>query len=1121
MERFEQLSDSLRQLTSQSARDNLLAKGLSRGLIWNQGILPDGAPNYGPLLTGNLLDYGYSILTKAIHLLTSGKETILAKESMRYAAECIESAVRRGPSETLNGFNLLVSASAFHIAGYAARSYCLLEGDIGTQNLSSIERFFKLLLRKELGELRIRSYEFLRVEASQDAGLSEVLSTPDSQRSMDIVDVLIVALSRNYVTAVAGFDYALRFGDKSEFTSSLALLSSGLESCNLAAHVPQWWIHKLTILVMEDLWQNTLHECLPDPQGDPNWSTIRRKFISVQASRNLSEVGLWPSQIQAALRTFDETDDLVVSLPTSAGKTKIAELCILRSLSLGKRAIYVTPLRALSAQIERRLARSFRPLNFSVSSLYGASGVAGMDISTLKKDHVVVATPEKLDFALRQDPSVLDDVGVVVLDEGHMIGLGNREIRYEVLVQRLLRRTDSEYRRIVCLSAIFSSGESFRDFTEWLRSDAAGTAVHSSWQPTRRRVATLRWFERSGKLDFYQDADFDEAFIPRFLTQSTPSRGLRKLPFPQDQAELTIKTTFRLVESGHKVLVYCPQKRYVESLGRLIVKLYKQHLIPDLLTNRQAISKAEIIGHEWLGENHIALQCLRLGIGIHHGSLPRPFLAEVEQLLDMKALPIVIASPTMAQGVDLTCSAIVFHSIYSFGDRVMSNVDYANVIGRVGRAFVDIDGLVVFPLFRPKITKLRQLDRLVTSVDKRDMESGLVQLIESLIFRLQRHFNFDSAEFIDYILNSHQFSWRVDEETEEEETPFSELLDSFDNAILSTIEDLDTDVHNLAALLDQALHQSLWERRAGRKGDEFLSRQRAMLIARSNWIWTNSSGSQRRGFFSAGIGFQAGQVIDQNLNALVSLLLAADNALATGDIELYSTSLQAFADIVLEQYPFSRSNRTAKWKSVLQFWLTGASLAPLNGETDLIACIQEDFVYRLVWALEAVRTYAREQGLLQLDSLSGNLPLTVMYGVPSKAAATLQKVGLPSRLTAQKLLLLYPAPQLESFFDVHQWISQIEVNPFASEDSEFRLFEDFVSEFRDKDFFESREKTWRLTLSGLSGSKVNFVPDGENTILVSSTMDFLGRFKLDVRNLAIFEVQQNIEDELIVRSLRI
>src|SRR4029079_8397564 len=92
-------------------------------------------------------------------------------------------------------------------------------------------------------------------------------------------------------------------------------------------------------------------------------------------------------------------------------------------------------LRALSAQVERVLAKTFIPLGATVTSLYGASGATVIDAQTFVSADIVVATPEKLDFALRQDPTVLDDVALIVFDEGHMIGLGSREIRSEVLIQ--------------------------------------------------------------------------------------------------------------------------------------------------------------------------------------------------------------------------------------------------------------------------------------------------------------------------------------------------------------------------------------------------------------------------------------------------------------------------------------------------------------------------------------------------------------------------------------------------------------------------------------------------------------------------------------------------------------
>jgi len=103
--------------------------------------------------------------------------------------------------------------------------------------------------------------------------------------------------------------------------------------------------------------------------------------------------------------------------------------------------------------------------------------MAAGDEDALRSRNIIIATPEKLDFALRNDPTIIDDVGLVVLDEGHLIGPSEREIRYENLVQRLLRRHDSPNRRIVCLSAILPEGDQLDDLTAWIRSDAEGTPI--------------------------------------------------------------------------------------------------------------------------------------------------------------------------------------------------------------------------------------------------------------------------------------------------------------------------------------------------------------------------------------------------------------------------------------------------------------------------------------------------------------------------------------------------------------------------------------------------------------------------------------------------------------------
>ena len=252
-------------------------------------------------------------------------------------------------------------------------------------------------------------------------------------------------------------------------------------------------------------------------------------FIALLNRRKRAEVELWPSQIEAAKRAIDLHDDLVVSLPTGAGKTRVAELCILRTLAEDKRVIFVTPLRALSAQTEATLQRTFGPLGKSISTLYGSIGTSQLEEDVLRLRHIVVATPEKLDFALRNDPSLIDDVGLIILDEGHMIGLGEREVRYEVQIHRLLMRADAAQRRIVCLSASLPSGDQFDDFVNWLRRDDPGAAVTSVWRPTRLRFGEVIWTRNRARLEI-QVGD-ERPFVDNFFRRKCHTKGGRKARF--------------------------------------------------------------------------------------------------------------------------------------------------------------------------------------------------------------------------------------------------------------------------------------------------------------------------------------------------------------------------------------------------------------------------------------------------------------------------------------------------------------------------------------------------------------------------------------------------------------
>jgi hypothetical protein len=453
----EDIESSIRKAIVPEFRGKLLTQGQARSMIWRDGILPKGSPAFSSVLSNDLLSFGYALLNQGIRLLELQGDQVLACSAFEHAADAIESVVAKGRNEEARDFHRLIAASAYHLGGFSARAYSLLQAGFSQANLSLPERCLALLMLRNLDEVHFEILTWSFSGMGSDNALVEILnqfssndhaedkggSSKGEMVDGDIIGVLDVALSDNFMAAMGIATLAFERGEPELLTAAIARLKIGLEGSGDLHLVPQWWCHRLAIYVLKGLWDSSFHQCLPASTENFmlfDWTVLRELFIASLSRRSRAEIELWPSQLEAATRALDLGDNMVVSLPTSAGKTRIAELCILACLATGKRIVFVTPLRALSAQMEMSLQRTFHPLGKTVSSLYGSIGVSSVDENILRSRDIIVATPEKLDFALRNDPTVLDDVGLIVLDEGHMIGIGEREVRYEIQIQRLLRR---------------------------------------------------------------------------------------------------------------------------------------------------------------------------------------------------------------------------------------------------------------------------------------------------------------------------------------------------------------------------------------------------------------------------------------------------------------------------------------------------------------------------------------------------------------------------------------------------------------------------------------------------------------------------------------------------------
>ena len=433
---------ALERLMQEDTRYRRTAKGLARSLVWQDGVPPvEMGDNFGESLTVHLLIQSDRALIASLRLIESDDQerAAMGRRGFHRAAEAYESLLRNGnEADARRSLNRVLAAASYHLAGYAASAYSLLRTAPDRRTTDLMLRTTCLLLERNISALdEVVSAASRAFYRPAQLGAETNQNIPDEDGA---------AAEQNFAHSLSLFLFAMRFNSVAAMNECLRRLDIGERFSLATGDVWSRLLYAVCRPLVRELWANSIMNAIPvtAPEGadGERWAARRALFGRVLSSRKVAELELWPSQLAAATRVFGGNESFAAALPTSAGKTRIAEFAVLKALSIGKRALYITPLRALSAQVERGFQKLFGPLGFTVSALYGAQGVSPVDRTTFEDNDIIVATPEKAGFALRNAPEVFDRVGLVVFDEAHLVGSETRGVAYEALVVALKRRPD-------------------------------------------------------------------------------------------------------------------------------------------------------------------------------------------------------------------------------------------------------------------------------------------------------------------------------------------------------------------------------------------------------------------------------------------------------------------------------------------------------------------------------------------------------------------------------------------------------------------------------------------------------------------------------------------------------
>lgn len=1105
-ETAEDIKSHIEKLTKDDFRYNLFRRGQAQSLIRRNSTSSPETSDHEARLGADLISYAYTLLDFGLCLQDLDNAASEARVAFARAAEAFDAAITREASDD-DGFrlDLLMAASCYHLARQSSCAYSMLLNVDDRDDISVMEHSLVKLILRDISGLQNMVLEYRVKGEGSDTNVSRVLekylsseAESDGKTYLDediIVKCIIYSLNDSFCSAISTFVMAIEHGSPELVDESVGILNVGIKICGKWRLVRQWWIYRISIHLILDIWKCTLHTLLPvspDTESVYGWNQIRKNYISILYGRKRSEIDLWPSQEKAAESVIDSEENLTILMPTSSGKTRIAELALLKCLSSGRRAVFVTPLRALSAQTEATLKEIFSPLGFSISNFYGGIDFGDFDKDEMGMHDIVVSTPEKLDYALRSDKAVLDDIGLVVFDEGHMIGTGDREVRYEVQIQRLLGRSDASSRRIVLLSAVLPDEDSIRDFASWIGGRPCDP-ITSEWRPTRVRFAELAWKSPFGQLTYYLDSDSPriEAFIEKSTVRS----------FPKTRHELCLAAAWRIAEDGQTALIYCPEKRGLLSYVDKIVDLHKIGVLRRFLNvDDPRIENAVTIGREWLGRDSRLVECLKLGVGLHHGSLPVAYRRELEKLMHDNVLSIIISTSTLSQGLNLSVKSIIMHTLTRSG-KVIESSEFRNVVGRAGRAYIDTEGDIIFPIFRKDDEAKNRWLKLVRNHKRYAMLSGIGLLVMELALRMSTLLDSNNIDGICDRLLSDSGIWDdLDSKNNNRRDTYiaktwRENLENLDLAILGLVgdsEDSEDDVYNV---LKKALHNSLWESSImhidnilqSKVDDSIISEERdgiaddigenrrleKILMSRGMYIWRRSDANQRRKYFLSGVGFSAGREIDSAYGRASEILIGAKQKLSDGNIEATIMYIVELARIMFGISTFRIDKLPDQWKDILSCWIRGDSLSKLSidEKVDIFDFIENGIRYRLNWAMNVIIDRIvvdndgkeGDEGALQKRSFR-HLLMTIMAGTPSISAAVLIQSGFSFRGAA-----MVAVSDLDTNFDnqadLRTWLDSDSIRQKSAISNwptpeTHRMWNEYVAHFRAKGDSAWQRKKW-------------------------------------------------------------
>lgn len=412
--------------------------------------------------------------------------------------------------------------------------------------------------------------------------------------------------------------------------------------------------------------------CLWPTNDYPN---LFKQWVVYRISKN--KPFLFPSQYEALIKHGALTRQIeLVTMPTGGGKSLLAEIFLLKELIVkpNDKMFFIAPSRALATEKREELQNSFGWENSPITICQMTGDVAFDVQNALKNNSVFIVTPEKFDILLRSN-FFEHPIGSLVVDEFHTIRSSYRGIKLQLAIKRYHKIYQTS---ILYISAIIRSTD-FDALARWVYSPQP---FSTNWKPTPARIGTVSLETRPLTTISFNDGTFREVQLKNIRRNAPRIAGIQIVrEFLQEDQVLHFNLSWRGFKQG--------ENRLIDLANEYIA------LIPDIPNeNPESLKKLSQRFARLVGPEHEIAKAFGKGIAVHYGELPHIARKIVEEGVRSRAIRLVLATSTLAEGVNLPIKTIYVPKLSTRNGPLEIGL-FLNVIGRAGRPFFHSEGQIV------------------------------------------------------------------------------------------------------------------------------------------------------------------------------------------------------------------------------------------------------------------------------------------------------------------------------------------------------------------------------------------------------------------------------------------